>query len=315
MQEKKVEKLNIIAGLSGGPDSVLLLELLLLVQKDLTNRITIAAAAHLNHGWRDNAHDDELLCKNVCANHCLPLEVGHGADIITNRSHKGSREDEGRHKRRLFFEQCRKKYKADLIALGHHQDDQLETFFIRLTRGTSLSGLGCMKPWSDPYIRPLLSLRKKTILGLCASHKLLFTHDKSNEDPAFLRNRVRHELLPVLDHIDDRFTNNIIRTIDQLQQDQELLEIVTETVFNIVFYNDESEYEGKQKEFIDQPARMQQRLIMMWLIKSGVPFTPSRGHINEILFFLKNPQGGRHLLHQCWCIEKKQQRFKILRFS
>lgn len=309
---KKKEHLTVIVALSGGPDSVLLLELLLLLAKKIPQKLTVAAAAHLNHGWRDAAHKDEEFCKELCAHHKIVCEVGYGNNIETHRSHKGSQEDEGRHKRRIFFEQCRKKYQADLVALGHHQDDQVETFFIRLARGTSLEGLGCMRPWSDPYVRPLLSLRKKEIVELCSSHKFRFVEDESNTNQSFLRNRIRHHLLPLLPTIDPRLDKTIVHTIEQLQQDQNLLKTLTKKLFDEVFTHNSHSYVGNKKLLFTHPERMQQRLVMMWLIKESVPFTPSLGKINEILRFIRSPHGGSHNLHQKWILEKKQQLFRIL---
>ena len=119
------------------------------------------------------------------------------ADIPLTKD-TGSQEDRGRRLRRTFLEKIAKEHSADAIALGHHQDDQQETFFLRLIRGASITGLAGMKPRHGLYIRPLLDCKKESILTYLRTEGLSFLHDSTNEDDSFLRNGIRLNVLPAL---------------------------------------------------------------------------------------------------------------------
>ena len=148
------ESSKIILGLSGGPDSIYLLHKLASLRN--TGTIKELIAAHLDHEWRQDSAKDVAFCKQACKSLNVPFVSKKLSEL--NLSFKGSPEEIGRNARRYFLEQIRTKHNADLIALGHHLQDQEETFFIRLIRGTSLSGLCAMWPKKGFYIRPLLQM-------------------------------------------------------------------------------------------------------------------------------------------------------------
>ena len=145
---------NIILGLSGGPDSVFLLYILL--QSGLLDKKFIIAA-HIDHGWRAQSFKDLEFCQNLCQ------QLGVQFESISLKECK-STEEEGRNGRRAFFESLALKYNASCIALAHHANDQQETFFLRLIRGASLEGLIGIRPKSGLYIHPLLTIYKQEIL-------------------------------------------------------------------------------------------------------------------------------------------------------
>ncbi len=129
---------TIIVGLSGGPDSVFLLHFLATLKKEYN--LTLIAA-HLNHGWRESAIDDELFCKTLCTEQGITYRSAHASKLTPTKKSRGSLEDEGRMLRHHFFAQLAQEYNAHKIALAHHQDDQEETFFIRLIRVQASPGL------------------------------------------------------------------------------------------------------------------------------------------------------------------------------
>ena len=139
---KKKENLTLLLGLSGGPDSIFLFYdiLPLVIQKEINLII-----AHLDHGWRENSTQDANFCKNLSEKHTIPFHLEVASTFEENIKYNGSLEEKARIMRRIFFEEVAEKENADYILLGHHQQDQLETFFIRLIRGSSLQGLACMK--------------------------------------------------------------------------------------------------------------------------------------------------------------------------
>jgi tRNA(Ile)-lysidine synthase len=122
----------------------------------------------------------------------------------------------GRIRRRLFFEEIYNKVEADKVILAHHQDDQVETFLMRLARGTSLNGIECMKINDGIYFRPMLYTSKKDILEYINLNDLRFVQDDSNFDTNFTRNFIRLELLPKLKKLNPKFNDSITNFISNV---------------------------------------------------------------------------------------------------
>jgi tRNA(Ile)-lysidine synthase len=301
----------IILGLSGGADSVFLF--FVLVSLHQQGLITLHAL-HINHGWRSDAVADEAFCGALCAEYDIPYSAQHTKDwlehVAPHKYNTGSQEANAREIRRIIFAHYKQKRNATFIALAHHADDQIETFFIRLIRGSGLSGLCSMKPITDGILRPLLSYTKQEILSwLTHTHKIFCT-DSTNTDLSFLRNRIRSTLAPALATCDARSTHSILRTITHLQQEEELLkEVCTQTLQALITESGSYSVSG----FLACAPALRARIITEILIATGVVFTPSETLFAEIIRFLDSPRGGTHLLGNTWGIQKKQGRFVITR--
>ena len=139
---------TLIIGLSGGPDSVYLLHQLVFLQKE--KNLTLIAA-HLDHEWRKDSSKDTNFCQQLCTPMPVTFICKKASELGLSLDYKGSQEEIGRKLRRYFFEQLAQKYKATAIVLGHHADDQIETFFIRLIRGSTIYGLSSMKEKEGLY--------------------------------------------------------------------------------------------------------------------------------------------------------------------
>src|SRR5580704_10711033 len=152
---------TIVLGLSGGPDSIFLLHVLAALHNQ--KKITLIAA-HLDHGWRATSAADAQFCMHEAQRLGIACIIGHLDEFKDTISWNGSQEELGRKTRRLFLQQVAERYNAHHIALAHHAQDQQETFFIRLIRGSSIAGLASMLPANGIYIRPLLATSKTDIL-------------------------------------------------------------------------------------------------------------------------------------------------------
>ena len=189
----------LLIGVSGGADSVALLHGLV----ELGYRPHVC---HLNHRWRGAASDADAQFVQALAGK-LGLPVTIGARKVAHA------EAAARCARQEFFERVAKKTGLRTLVLAHTADDQVETFLLRLLRGAGPTGLGAM--WPDRQIgrvrvvRPLLDVTRQEVLAYLAKHQLAYREDASNADRRFLRNRVRHELLPLL----ERDYNPGIRTV------------------------------------------------------------------------------------------------------
>jgi tRNA(Ile)-lysidine synthase len=196
---------RVVAAVSGGSDSVALAYLL--ADLAANGELRIAGIAHLNHQLRAAAADDETFCAETAARLETPF-LSH-AENVADRARAGRRsiEDAARAARYEFFEHARRHFDADAVALGHTRDDQAETFLLRLLRGAGSRGLAGMHPRNGRFIRPLLECRRGELRALLEARHLSFVHDETNEDVSIPRNRVRAELLPLLER---RFNPSIV---------------------------------------------------------------------------------------------------------
>jgi tRNA(Ile)-lysidine synthase len=199
---------RILVALSGGADSVVLLDLLLRASAERDLGIV---AAHLDHGMRAESRRDADFVRDLCRRLGVPLTVERRDVPALAAVRKQGLEEAARDERRAFLagtallEGCR------FVALGHHRDDQAETFLQRLLRGSGLTGLAGMRLRTDPFIRPLLPFSRDEIHRYLAARHLPYVEDLSNADTAFTRNRLRHELLPALRGYNPRIDEHLSR--------------------------------------------------------------------------------------------------------
>ncbi|QVL56340.1 MAG: tRNA lysidine(34) synthetase TilS [Simkaniaceae bacterium] len=188
---------NLLLGLSGGPDSMALLHFLMEAKKELDFSLHVA---HVDHGWREESgREAESLCR-VAAHYSLPfylhrLEKMEGGDL----------ENRSRNERLKFFRTLHAKHHYQALLLAHHSGDQAETVFKRVAEGAGLRGLGGL--YEERSIenlsvwRPLLSLKKEDLLAYLHKKKLYYFEDSTNQDPKYLRSRMRETLFPTLEEI------------------------------------------------------------------------------------------------------------------
>ena len=304
---------TIVIGLSGGPDSVFLLHFL----AALRDRGDIAqlVAAHLDHEWRADSYEDTQFCHEVAKKYNVPLVAKKMSELSISLKFNGSLEEVGRKARQFFFESVKKEYKADLIALAHHAQDQQETFFIRLLRGATLTGLTAMKPKQGCYVRPLLTTNKTDIVDFLDAHSIPYLVDPTNASDKFLRNRVRSQVLPALRTCDARFDKKFEHTLEQLQQTEQFLQQETKNTAAQLF--------EKKGETIYLPATkllqlhpvLRDRVLLYWLCQENVQFPVRRGFFYEIIKFLAQPAGGTHKLHHEWQLVKQKGMVRIERLD
>jgi len=194
------DRVSCVVGFSGGADSTALLFLLYRVRSFF--RSFSVVAYHLHHGLRQTADRDEAFCVSFCERLGIPLVVEREDVKRLAREHHLSLEEAGRLRRREGYERIRKQYGLDWICLGHHRDDQVEGFFLRLFRGGGLASLSGMRPKEGFYLRPLLVFSHRDLVEYLTHHGQTWCEDESNQETVFERNWVRHELLPL---IEDRF--------------------------------------------------------------------------------------------------------------
>lgn len=180
--------------LSGGSDSVALLRLL----KELPNRPFTLQAAHIEHGIRGEfSRKDMEFCRALCEDWEIPLHIFEGDAPALAKEQGMSLEEAARALRYGFLDQFADG-KMHFCATAHHRQDRAETFFINLYRGSGSAGLSGIKARRGGYIRPLLDFEKEEIFAYCEREGLPYVCDETNADTSYLRNFLRHEILPRL---------------------------------------------------------------------------------------------------------------------
>ncbi|MDJ0780394.1 MAG: tRNA lysidine(34) synthetase TilS [Desulfosarcinaceae bacterium] len=186
----------VLVAVSGGPDSVALLQVLLRLRN--LYRITLQIA-HLNHGLRAGAAEDQAFVESVANNLGLPFHADR-RDVDAYRHAKGlSLEEAARQVRYTFLRAVADKRNCTKIAVGHQADDSAELVLMNLLRGSGPQGLSGIPPRNGRIIRPLIDIHRDWIEAYVDAHRLTYRQDVSNADMAFTRNRVRHELIPYLE--------------------------------------------------------------------------------------------------------------------
>ncbi|MEP6917788.1 MAG: tRNA lysidine(34) synthetase TilS [Acidobacteriota bacterium] len=189
---------GVIVALSGGPDSVALVHLLLELQG--RRELSVAGLAHLNHRLRGaDADADEAFCRAMAASLGLPIEVERADVGAVAREQGRSVEDAARVVRYAFLEAARARLAADVVATGHSLDDQAETFLLRLIRGSGPRGLAGIRPRAGSVVRPLLEITRADLREYATERGFASREDASNTELSIPRNRVRHELIPYLE--------------------------------------------------------------------------------------------------------------------
>jgi tRNA(Ile)-lysidine synthase len=221
---------TVIVALSGGADSVALLDIL----ANLPLYGLKLVPAHLNHLLRgEESQGDEEFVHRLAERYGLTAEIRRVEVTAAAAAAGQSLEEAGREARYRFFRELAEVHGPAVVALAHHRDDQAETVLLRLLRGAAGSGLCAMRPRSDDglFVRPLLATPREEIEAYLRKGGHTWREDSSNSDTRFLRNRIRHELLPQLRTYNPRIGESLFQTAEALARDEELLHELTSALF------------------------------------------------------------------------------------
>lgn len=219
----------VVVALSGGADSTALLDLL----SRFSDYNPALVAVHLNHGLRGAESDaDQEFCRVLSSRYAIPFETRFIDIKKIAAARRQNLEDAGRQARIAFFDEVRSKYGAAAVALAHHADDQAETMLMRLLRGSGMTGLSGMAYRNTRgYVRPLLDVTRSEIERYLLERGLEWREDSSNSDTVYLRNRIRHELLPLLEGYNPAIRSRLSQSASILGGDESLLVELTEQAF------------------------------------------------------------------------------------
>ena len=202
----------VLCALSGGSDSMYLLSRLL----EGGYRV---CAAHYNHHLRPSADRDEQFVRDWCARHSIPLTVGHG-DVADHaaKQHMGI-EEAARDLRYAFLQETAAQTGCALIATGHHAGDNAETVLMNLIRGCGTGGLSGIPVRRSNIVRPMLDVTRREIEAYLSAHSIPHVEDETNCDQSYTRNRIRHQLLPLLEELNPQAAAHISSAARRAEED------------------------------------------------------------------------------------------------
>lgn len=255
---------TVLVGLSGGPDSVTLLHVLNSLKKEYPLRVLIA---HLDHKFRgEESKADRVFCESLAKKYGLEI-IWEEIDVPKIAKEKGiSPEEAARFERYDFFKRIAKEKGADKIAVGHTRDDQAETVLMRIIRGAGMKGLGGISPVKDIHgsiiIRPLIEVSRKEVEDFIKEERLESRKDSSNEKTVFTRNKIRLELIPLLEK---DFNPNIKEVLanmaENLQIEDEFLSKYAKRKFKSVSKIKRAEILIDIKRFKKHPEAIRKRIL------------------------------------------------------
>jgi tRNA(Ile)-lysidine synthase len=287
---------KVLVGVSGGPDSITLLKVLLSFKKKYNLSIFIA---HLNHMLRGKESDeDSYFVESLAKKLNLHCEIGHCNLPKIMQKEKLTLEEAARKYRYEFYLETTQKLGANKIALGHNADDQVETVLMRLLRGSGVEGLMGIPPVRDNIIRPLIECSRREIEEYCREHKIKYRIDSSNKKAMYFRNKIRIKLLPLLSkNYNKNIKNVILRQQKIISEVSEYLQQETELLFRKI-----AKVEGQEKVIIDLkkmsplPLALKRRIIRKSIkIVKGNLYSISFEHNNRILKLTKYKLGEKEI--------------------
>ena len=287
---------KLVLGVSGGPDSISMLNILNEIKEKWQFQIYVA---HINHMIRKEADDDEIYVQQYCEKNNIQFFVKRvNVQEIANIQKMGT-EEAGRNIRYEFFEEVLQKVGANKIAIAHNKNDKIETIVMNLFRGSGLSGLKGIEPIREQrIIRPLIECERQEIEQYCEQYKLEPRIDKTNFENDYTRNKIRNIVIP---YIKNEFNPNIIETMDRLSQvateESNYIELQVEKIYQkLLIERSQKQIILKLKEFNQQEKVIKKRLIL-FVVRELMGSTQriEKVHIEDIIKLCNNNVGNKFL--------------------
>ncbi len=252
------QKRPLVLAVSGGVDSLVLLHLLVDLREEMGLDLFVC---HVDHAMRDVSADDARYVEMLCETWGVPCYTER-VDVWKRVRLAGeSPEEAARNLRYGVLRRYAKKLGGAYIVLAHHAGDQAETVLLHLLRGSGTTGLGGMRIVSGDLVRPLLSFDKQEIEAYARAHDIVPREDETNSDITYLRNRVRHVLLPELASYQPQIADKLCRLANIMQADEDFLEQATDEWWARIVRTDSGRIIVARKPFREAPLAIQRRIV------------------------------------------------------
>ncbi len=273
---------RVVAAVSGGSDSVSLFWILQELQD--AGAVSLAAVAHLNHQLRPLASRDEDFCRALAERMGVPF-IAQRSDVAAHAQRwRCSIEVAARRVRYAFLEEARVASRSDHVAVAHTRDDQAETVLMRLIRGAGTRGLRGVLPARDAVVRPLLDCDRSELQQFLAARGESWVEDETNADVSYPRNRVRHELLPLLaDRYRPSVARVLARTADVAAHDDALLEHLAEEALTPLVTKTAATIRLDAAGLCALPLALRRRGARQVLVRAGARRSPGHADIERLL--------------------------------
>ena len=289
---------KIVLGVSGGPDSISMLNILKQIKDEQIKDFEIYVA-HINHMIREEAIDDEKYVEDYCNRNNIKCYIKRIDVIKIANDKKIGTEEAGRNVRYDFFEEIMKKTGSNKIAIAHNKNDKIETIIMHLLRGSGLSGLKGIEPIRDhKFIRPLIECERDEIEKYCEDNKLNPRIDKTNFENEYTRNKIRNIVIP---YIKQEFNPNIIQTLSRLSdvaiEETEYIDSQTKKVYQQILKKKTENYISLDlKSFNKQEKIIKSQLILLTTKQlMGGAQGIEKIHIEDIIKLCNNNIGNKYL--------------------
>ena len=294
---------KVVVAVSGGPDSMCLLDSLYRLKNELNFNIIVA---HVNHGIRKESEEEKEYVNKYCTKRNIPFSYLKVDVPKLSKEKKISEETCGRIVRYDFFEKVRQENNADVIAVAHNLNDNIETILLNQIRGCGLKGLIGMDFKFNKIIRPLLTIEKKDILLYNNELELHPCFDKTNEEDIYLRNKIRLNLIPYLEELNPNLVTNISRMRNILKEDNEFIEDFTNKIFEkVIIKEDNSKIVFNFSNFMNEHKSIQKRIVRKLIEKKISNLDGIENiHVLDIIKLLNNNiKGKKYIIGNKFTIE------------
>ena len=289
---------KIVLGVSGGPDSISMLDILRKIKEENIIQFDIVVA-HINHLIREEAVEDEEYVKKYCEKNGIECYIKRIDVQELAQNKKIGTEEAGRKARYEFFDEISQKTSSNKIAVAHNKNDKIETIIMHVLRGSGTSGLIGIEPIRDnKYIRPLIECERKEIEEYCDNQKLEPRIDKTNFENEYTRNKIRNIVIP---YIKMEFNPNIIETINRLsdvvkEEETYINKIVEQTYKKLLIEKSKKEIVLDLKQFNEQDEVIKNRVILYTVkLINGSTQGVEKIHIRDIVKLCNNNIGNKYL--------------------
>ena len=289
---------KIVLGVSGGPDSISMLDILRKIKEENIIQFDIVVV-HINHLIREEAVEDEEYVKKYCEKNGIECYIKRIDVQELAQNKKIGTEEAGRKARYEFFDEISQKTSSNKIAVAHNKNDKIETIIMHVLRGSGTSGLIGIEPIRDnKYIRPLIECERKEIEEYCDNQKLEPRIDKTNFENEYTRNKIRNIVIP---YIKMEFNPNIIETINRLsdvvkEEETYINKIVEQTYKKLLIEKSKKEIVLDLKQFNEQDEVIKNRVILYTVkLINGSTQGVEKIHIRDIVKLCNNNIGNKYL--------------------